>query len=361
MAILTVRMNSRRRAEKIRHCEAGHFLLVFRAVGLGLSLVVLLGACISYSGEQTERDRITHESFAAGQRQVLLEETGQDGQALHISYTRRGSYRGGNAVVLLHGVPSSSWMYRYVLEDLQNDNLTVIAPDLLGYGSSSKPQMPVAEAAEFYSPSRQSLRIEEVLKSLGISEATFVVHDVGGPVAWELASRRPDLFEGLVVLNTIGAPGGFAPPPSLDNAFVQTAMRLVGFEGEGTIRSIVCNMVAEPDELDTAVQLEGYYQPFREGSSLPYYAFLSHLDIVRDRLPGYQSTISSLDLPSAVIWGAQDENLLATPSVEWFASALSTSASRSLRLTDAKHLIAEEEPSLIAEAIRQVSSEVANR
>jgi pimeloyl-ACP methyl ester carboxylesterase len=334
---------------------------VVRAFWLGLSLVVVLGACISYSGERTDRDRITHESFKAGQRQVQLEENGRNGQALHMSYAGGGSYRGGNAVVLLHGVPSSSWMYRYVLEDLQNDELAVIAPDLLGYGSSSKPQMPVAEAAEFYSPSRQSLRIEEVLESLGISEATFVVHDVGGPVAWELASRRPDLFEGLVVLNTIGAPGGFAPPPSMDSAFVQTAMRLVGFEGEGTIRSIVCNMVAEPDDLDTAVQLEGYYQPFREGSSLPYYAFLSNLDIVRDRLTGYQSIISALELPSAVIWGAQDENLLATPSVEWFASALNTPVARSLRLTDAKHLIAEEEPALIAEAIRHVAKEAANR
>lgn len=40
------------------------------------------------------------------------------------------------------------------------------------------------------------------------------------------------------------------------------AMRPVGFEGEGTIPSIVFNMVAEPEELDTAVQLEGYYQPW---------------------------------------------------------------------------------------------------
>jgi pimeloyl-ACP methyl ester carboxylesterase len=328
---------------------------MLRVLGLSFLLVVLLGACISYSGGETDRDRITYESFEARQEKVVLQETGQDGEALHIAYSRRGGPGGGNAVVLLHGVPSSSWMYRYVLEDLQDDDLVVIAPDLLGYGSSSKPQMPVAEAAQFYSPLRQSRRIEEVLDTLRISDATFVVHDVGGPVAWELAARRPDLFGGLVVLNTIGAPGGFAPPPSMDNPLVQVAMRLVGFEGEGTIRSIVCNMVGEPEELDTAVQLEGYYQPFREGSSLPYYAFLSNLDIVRDRLADYQSIISSLELPSAVIWGAQDENLLATPSAEWFTSALRTPPSRSRRLADAKHLIAEEEPALIAEAIRHVA------
>lgn len=156
-------------------------------LGLGLSMVVLLGACISYSGAETDRDRLTYESFEARQEKVVLQETGQDGEALHIAYSRRGGSGGGNAVVLLHGVPSSSCMYRYVLDTLR------------------------------------------------ISDATFVV------------------------LNTIGAPGGFAPPPSMDNPLVQVAMRLVGFEGEGTIRFIVCNMVAEPEELDTAVQLEGYY------------------------------------------------------------------------------------------------------
>lgn len=178
---------------------------MLRVLGLSFSLVVLLGACISYSGGEPDRDRVTYESFEARQEKVVLQEPGQDGEAIHIAYSRRGGSGGGNAVVLLHGVPSSSWRYRYVLEDLQDDDLVVIAPDLLGYGSSSKPQTPVAR---------------------------------------ELAARRPDLFGGARGARygraTRGLLSALPRPPrrlSVDHFLAGAAFR--GYLG-GTGRESAC-------------------------------------------------------------------------------------------------------------------------
>ncbi len=321
-------------------------------------VMLVLAACTSSGDEDRTpiRDRIEYAGFQSKMNRFALDERGPNGEELDLYYIAQGDPE-SPAVVLIHGVPSSSWMYRYVIEELTNEEIYLLAVDNLGYGASAKPQMSESDAAVFYSPARQAQRLGYLLDELIIDSATFVVHDVGGPILWQLLPERPDLVSGLVVLNTIGAPGGFAPPRAMDNPIVQAGMRLVGFERDESIRNIVCAMVDDREEFDTPVQLEGYYQPFRDGSALPYISFLTNLDIVRDRLETYSRLIEDLDVPSAVFWGAQDENLLADPSAAWFAAALATPDARRVIVDDAKHLVAEEEPGAIARLIRAVVSE----
>lgn len=332
-----------------------HQTVVVRNVRIGLLWLVALGTSVLAGGcssaqptaAVTLRDRISYDAFSAAQSELLLDERGPSGQALSLRYTTTGD-PSDPAVILVHGVPSSSWMYRYVMEHLAEQALYVVAVDNLGYGGSSKPQMATDQAARFYAPNRQADRIGRLLDALGIREAGFVVHDVGGPIVWELLIERPELASALVVLNTIAAPGGFSPPAAVDNPIVQAGMRIVGFEREATIRAIVCAMVTVPERIDTPVQLEGYYRPFRQGSELAYYSFLTNLDIVRDRIATYAALIEQLDLPAAVLWGAEDQELLAEPSLSWFAAALDIPASRRVLVTEAKHLVAEEVPEQIA-------------
>ncbi len=298
-----------------------------------------------------DRLAITYETFSS--RQDSLEISVDADQPLTVSYTEIGS-PDGPAVVLMHGVPTSSWMYRYLIDELLEDEIRVIAIDNPGYGSSEKPHMSAEEATAFYTSDLQSRRIEAVLDELGVSEALFVVHDVGGAITWELLSRRPEMATGLVVLNTIGAPGGFSPPAAIDNAIVQAVMHAMAFRTDESIRSLICPMVVVRESIDTPVQLEGYYAPFRDGADVPYKAFLSTLDQIRTRLPAYQSVIEALDVPAAVYWGEQDVDLLADPSATWFANALSVPESRVTLNPEAKHLVAEEFPREIAELIREV-------
>ena len=321
---------------------------------MGVALaVVLAGGCASgprTGGEEAPgRPEASSDAdtFTARQSRLELVETGPNGEALSLRFTDLGPLD-APVVVFVHGVPTSSWMYREAIDRVAREGVRVVAPDNIGWGTSSKPEMPDDVARRFYTPKRQAERLGRLLTALQIERAVFVVHDVGGPIVWELLADRPEIAAGVLVLNTIGAPGGFAPPAAMDNVFVQAGMRAVGFERDATIRSIVCGMVSDPDEIDTPEQLEGYYRPFRDGSGLPYYAFLTSLDRIRDRVPAYAQTIRELSCPASIVWGAGDENLLAKPSVPWFADALSVPAKRRIVLEDAKHLVAEEAPDRIA-------------
>ncbi|MFW5744927.1 MAG: alpha/beta fold hydrolase [Spirochaetota bacterium] len=322
------------------------------AIGAALA-AVLVGGCASgprTGGEEALRRPTAStdaDAFAARQSDLELVETGPDGESLSLRFTDLGPLD-APVVVFVHGVPTSSWMYRKAIDPVAREGVRVVAPDNVGWGTSSKPEMPDDVARRFYTPQRQAERLGRLLTALEIGRAVFVVHDVGGPIVWELLADRPELAAGVLVLNTIGAPGGFAPPAAVDSVSVQADMRAAGFERDATIRSIVCGMVGDPDEIDTPEQLEGYYRPFQDGSGLPYYAFLTSLDAIRDRVPSYEQTIGELSCPASIIWGAGDENLLAEPSVPWFADALSVPARRRIVLEDAKHLVAEEAPDRIA-------------
>ena len=301
---------------------------------------------------ELDRMGITFEEFTSRQQRMPISSGGEPG--IEVSYTDIGP-ASGDAVVLVHGVPTSSWMYRYVLDALDDTGLRVIAIDNPGYGTSGKPEMEVDAAASFYEPARQAERVRAVLDALAIERAVFVVHDVGGPIVWELLEDEPEIAAGLVVLNTIGAPGGFSPPAAVDSRIVQAVINSVAFTTDESIRSLICPMVAVPEKIDTPLQLEGYYAPFREGADIPYKAFLSSLDLVRARLASYASIIERLDVPAGLYWGEQDVDLLADPSARWFVQALGIPGDRVTTDATAKHLVAEEAPREIAALITEVA------
>jgi pimeloyl-ACP methyl ester carboxylesterase len=97
-------------------------------------------------------------------------------------------------VVLLHGIPVTSTIWRYIIDSLLEHG-PVIAPDLLGYGTASHPDVR-------YGPEDYFQWLDgEVLA--GVREpVTLVVHDFGGPVGLNWAVRRPDRVSRLVIMNT---------------------------------------------------------------------------------------------------------------------------------------------------------------
>jgi haloalkane dehalogenase len=111
------------------------------------------------------------------------------------------------AIVLLHGFPDNLHLYDE-LYPLLAGRRRVIAFDFIGWGSSDKP-LP----GEFeYTMASNERQIEAVLESrLGGSPATLVLHDASGIPGLDLALRRPELIERLVLLNTFF---GLAPTQS---------------------------------------------------------------------------------------------------------------------------------------------------
>lgn len=90
-----------------------------------------------------------------------------------------------DALALLHGFPTASWDWHRVWPRLRG-RFRLIAPDFLGFGFSSKPRR------GRYSIMEQASLVETLLRNLGISEVSLLVHDYGGTVAQELLARAEE-------------------------------------------------------------------------------------------------------------------------------------------------------------------------
>jgi pimeloyl-ACP methyl ester carboxylesterase len=112
----------------------------------------------------------------------------------------------GPPVVLLHGFPDSSKVWRKQVPALVAAGLRVIAPDLRGFGDSDKPT-----EVEAYALTRSVADIVSVLDALELERAHVVGHDWGAGLAWGLAGLVPDRVEKLVVMS-VGHPTAFRKP-----------------------------------------------------------------------------------------------------------------------------------------------------
>ena len=104
----------------------------------------------------------------------------------------------GEPLVLLHGNPTWSFMYREVIRALRAD-YRVIAPDYIGCGFSDKPS-----STEYsYSLQQRASDLEQLLDALGVlGGITLIMHDWGGPIGMTYANRHPQRIARLVALNT---------------------------------------------------------------------------------------------------------------------------------------------------------------
>src|ERR1700748_263881 len=115
---------------------------------------------------------------------------------LKIFYREAGS-KASPTIVLLHGFPSSSHMFRDLIPKLA-DKFHVIAPDYIGFGYSDAP----APDAFTYTFDNLTEHMEELLfTALGLKKFSIYVQDYGAPVGYRIASKHPDAIEGIVVQN----------------------------------------------------------------------------------------------------------------------------------------------------------------
>ena len=100
------------------------------------------------------------------------------------------------AIVLLHGTPASSHMYRNLIPALA-DRYHVIAPDYPGFGHSERP--PVGEFD--YTFDSLADHVDALLDHLGLTRYALYVQDYGAPVGWRLALRHPERIAAIVTQN----------------------------------------------------------------------------------------------------------------------------------------------------------------
>lgn len=142
--------------------------------------------------------------------------------ALHgqdVGFRRGGS---GPVVVLLHGMAGSATTWRHLLPALSED-YTVVAPDLMGHGSSGKPKGD-------YSLGAFAAGLRDLLVTLGYERVTLVGQSFGGGVALQFAYQHPERCARLALVSS----GGLGPE-------VNPLLRVLAVPGTGYVLSLACN------------------------------------------------------------------------------------------------------------------------
>lgn len=123
------------------------------------------------------------------------------------TFYREAGSKNSPTIVLLHGFPSSSHMFRDLIPQLAA-KFHVIAPDYPGFGQSDAP-----DAARFeYTFDNLALHIEELLFGvLGLRQFIIYVQDYGAPIGFRIAAKHPDAIAGIVVQNGNAYAEGIGP------------------------------------------------------------------------------------------------------------------------------------------------------
>jgi len=137
----------------------------------------------------------------------------QDGGTLRMAWVEDGP-ADGPVVLLLHGEPSWSFLYRRMIPILAAAGLRAIAPDLVGFGRSDKPADPGDHS---YARHVEWVR-ELVFDVLDLRDVTLVCQDWGGLIGLRLAAEHPDRFARIVAANT-GLPTGDFDMPEIWHRF----------------------------------------------------------------------------------------------------------------------------------------------
>jgi haloalkane dehalogenase len=217
----------------------------------------------------------------------------QDGLRMH--YVDEGA---GDPVLLLHGEPTWSYLYRKVIPQLA-PIARAIAPDYFGFGRSDKP---VDRA--WYTYDRHAASLARFVDELDLRDLTVVMQDWGGPLGFRLAVERPDRVARLVVLNT-GLYSG--RPPGETWLRFRELVRRTGSDFEpGRLIQITCTTQL-PDEVVAA-----YDAPFPAPESKT--GVLMFPELVPDT-PDHPSAQTMLDVrerlrswtkPALVFFGDSD-------------------------------------------------------
>jgi haloalkane dehalogenase len=138
---------------------------------------------------------------------------------LRMAYVEAGP-AGGEPVVLLHGEPSWSFLYRHVMPELAAAGLRAIAVDLIGFGRSDKP----ADQAEHTYARHVEWTRALLFDALRLSRVTVVGQDWGGLIGLRIAAEHPERIARIVAANT-GLPSGDIPMPEVWHQFRNAVLK----------------------------------------------------------------------------------------------------------------------------------------
>jgi haloalkane dehalogenase len=256
--------------------------------------------------------------------------------------------RDGEAVVCVHGVPASAYLYRKVVPALAARGLRGIAIDFPGLGLAERP------ADADYSWTGLGRWLGLAIEALELERFHLVVHDIGGPIGLEVAAAEPHRVRSLTILNTTVAVESFHRPwvmepfahPVLGEAWLKSMqvpgifvalMRALGVTRRVPTAEIAC------------------YVPLLLGNDdgRAFLQIMRGFEATADKQRRYLAALRDRPYPVQVVWGVRDRMLT------WRRYGVQAQLAAGLDdaiLLPGKHFVQEDCPEEIAEAVRQLAS-----
>jgi haloalkane dehalogenase len=220
-----------------------------------------------------------------------------DIEGMRMHYVDEGR---GDPILLLHGEPDWSYLYRKMIPPLATA-FRVVAPDYFGFGRSDKPT-----DIGWYTYDRHTSSVRALVEHLGLDGITVVVQDWGGPIGLRVAAEIPRRFARLVILNT----GLLVPGPGWPTEGFMRWRRFAERAGlDLPVGRVLQSSTAT--ELDEAT-MAAYEAPWPTRESKAGVAAFPLLVPLKEDDPGAaemrwtRQVIASWDVEALVMWSDQD-------------------------------------------------------
>ena len=254
----------------------------------------------------------------------------------------------GDNVVCLHGVPTSSFMYRKVLHELASRSMRGIAFDLPGLGLADRPR-------NFdYSWTGLGRWTVAALDALEIDRFHLVVHDIGGPVGFEVAAVMPERIQSLTLINTMVEVDTFKRPWMMEpfahrgvGELFLKALTPLTFRAIAYYVGIHDMRRVRPEELDAYVHLLK-----RDDGGAAFLRIMRSFELTKEKRDLYRSVLRKVPYPVQVMWGGQDPALKVAVHGKQARKAAKTGK---IHKVPAKHFVPEERSTAVAKRVVEIA------
>jgi haloalkane dehalogenase len=249
----------------------------------------------------------------------------------------------GPPVLLVHGEPTWSFLWRHAIPPLRDAGFRCVVPDHAGFGRSDKP----ADLG-WYSYDRHTAYLSDLVERLDLREATVVVHDWGGPIGLRVAVEQPDRISRIVVMDT----GLFTGRQQMSAAW--EAFRGFVERTEDLPIGMLVRGGCHRDPGDAVIA--GYEAPFADGASKAGARAFPLLIPRTPEEPGAAAGQRVLDAlardarPKLVLWADQDP-IIPLATGRRFAEAIGTEVAHVV--PDAGHFLQEDQGPLAGRLIAE--------
>jgi pimeloyl-ACP methyl ester carboxylesterase len=253
-------------------------------------------------------------------------------------------------ILLLHGFPSSSHMFRDLIPAL-SDKYRVIAPDYPGYGNSSAPDAKTFE----YTFDNLARIVDKFTAAVGIDRFAIYVQDYGAPVGFRIASAQPQRITGLIIQNgnayVEGLPDGFWAPLKeyWKNPTPELRTKLEGFLTLDTTKWQYLHGARDKETISPDAWLVDQLGLDRPGNKDIQLALFKDYGSNPPLYPKWQEYFRTHQPPTLIVWGRNDQ-IFPAEGAEPYKRDLKN---LDFNLLDTGHFALEEEGTVIATKIRE--------